>query len=153
AYSDFDVSFQHAVRGIHGPDSHRNLLIFLAAYLRTPLAKFFMFHTSSSWGMYRPEGHVEEILRLPLPLPEQLLNPQRACAIVDEVARIVMFHAQETDSNLMRRASAVEEASDKIRPLVHEYFDLHPLDELLIDDTLNVVIPSIQPTQARMPVP
>ena len=131
----------------------RSLLIFLAAYLRTPLAKFFMFHTSSSWGMYRPEGHVEEVLRLPLPLPEQLPNPQRACAIIDEVARVVLSHAERTEGNLMQRASAVEEASDKIIPLVNEYFGLHPLDQVLIDDTLNVVIPSIQPTQARMPVP
>jgi hypothetical protein len=34
AFADFDVSFQHALRGIHGPAEHRNLLIFLAAYPR-----------------------------------------------------------------------------------------------------------------------
>ena len=39
AFAGFDVSFQDAIRGIHGPEKDRNLLIFLAAYLRTPLAR------------------------------------------------------------------------------------------------------------------
>lgn len=68
AYADFDVTFRHALRGISGPPEDRPLLMFLAAYLRSPLARYIAFHTSSSWGIGRPEVHVEEILRLPFPL-------------------------------------------------------------------------------------
>ena len=39
AFADFDVSFRHALRGISGPKEDRELLIFLAAYLRSAARK------------------------------------------------------------------------------------------------------------------
>jgi hypothetical protein len=78
AFADFDVSFQHALRGIHGPANDRSLLIFLAAYLRSSLANFFLFHTSSSWGVARPKVHVEEVLRVMMPHAEQPLTSPSA---------------------------------------------------------------------------
>ena len=74
--------------------------MFLTAYLRTDLARYFMFHTSSNWGVYRPEVHVEEILRLPLPLPDQLDDPQRGQQIVDEVAQILDVTCKQSASKL-----------------------------------------------------
>ncbi len=153
AFADFDVSFRHAVRGIHGPDDHRQLLMFLAAYLRTPLAQYFMFHTSSSWGMYRPEGHVEEVLRLPFPLPEQRRDPKRSRTIVAKVADIVARASEQVQANFILRTGVVQCASAKIEALIDEYFDIQPLEKMLIADTHAVIIPSIQPTKARMPVP
>src|SRR5205823_4417033 len=70
AFADFDVSFQHALRGISGPPEDRDLLVFLTAYLASNLAKYFLFQTSSNWGVSRQEVHVEELLRLPFPLPQ-----------------------------------------------------------------------------------
>jgi type I restriction-modification system DNA methylase subunit len=153
AFADFDVSFQHALRGIHGPDSYRHLLLFLTAYLRTPLARYFMFHTSSSWGMYRPEGHVEEVLRLPMPFPDQLSDPAKGNELVNQVARIVTDGAKRSEQNFILRSTAIQEATAEIEPLVNEYFGIDPVEQLLIADTINIIIPSIQPTQNRMPVP
>ncbi|MGY3622035.1 HsdM family class I SAM-dependent methyltransferase [Bradyrhizobium sp. USDA 10063] len=153
AFCDFPVGFRHALRGIRGPEKHRNLLMFLAAYLRSGLAKYFMFHTSSSWGMYRPEGHVEEVLRLPMPFPEDLPEPSKHNEIVEEVARIITKHAKRASENFIQRSNAIAEASSLIEPLIQDYFDVQPTERILLSDTLDVVIPSIQPTQSRMPVP
>jgi hypothetical protein len=153
AFCDFPVSFRHALRGIHGPEEQRDLLTFLAAYLRTSLAKYYMFHTSSSWGMYRPEGHVEEVLRLPMPLPDQLSDVSYYSEIVRRVAGIVRSYAERAKHSFMDRTNAIEDATAEIEPLVEEYFDVQPLEKILIADTLNIVIPSVQPTQKRMPVP
>lgn len=155
AYSDFDVSFQHALRGIHGPDKDRPLLKFLAAYLRSKLAKYFLFHSSSNWGIYRPEVHVEEVLRVPFPLPDQLPNPKRAWEIVNSIAQILDFSIEKVDEdgNLANRATVIENASAQIEPLVEEYFNVLPLEKLLIEDTIKVTIESIQPTQSQLPVP
>jgi N-6 DNA Methylase len=153
AFCDFPVSFRHALRGIHGPEKHRTLLMFLTAYLRSRLAKYFMFHTSSSWGMYRPEGHVEEVLRLPMPFPDDLSQPSKYTEIIEEVARIIGKHSKRASDNFILRASAINEASLEIEPLVEDYFDIQPIERVLLSDTLDVVIPSIQPTQNRMPVP
>lgn len=151
AFANFDVSFRHALRGIHGSKEDRNLLIFLAAYLRTSLAKFFMFHTSSNWGVYRPEVHVQEILRLPMPLPEQMLDKTRSQQIVDKVAHIVDSASSQAGENFLSRTSVIERATAKVEPLIEEYFDIRPLEKILIEDTLNITIPSIQPTLERMP--
>lgn len=153
AYADFDVSFRHAVRGIHGPNEDRSLLIFLAAYLRTPLAKYLMFHTSSNWGIYRPEVHVQEMLRLPMFLPELHRDPVRAEEIVEEVARIVDKAGHEASANYLSRESVVAAATETVEPLVNEYFEVQPSEELLIDDTLKIIIPSVQPTRSGDSVP
>ena len=153
AFADFDVSFRHAVRGIHGPPEDRRLLMFLAAYLRTNLARYFMFHTSSNWGVYRPEVHVQELLRLPLPLPHQLDDRHRAQQIVDQVAQILELASEQSASSFVERQFAVASASAEVEPLIREYFDIQPLERPLIDDTINIVVPSVQPTPRRMPVP
>jgi len=153
AYADFDVSFRHALRGIHGPREDRPLLIFLAAYLRTRLARYVMFHTSSNWGVYRPEVHVQEILRLPLPLPDQHRDPVRALAIVDEVVAIVEQASGAATHDFLSRGAIVQRATERIEPLMHEYFDLQEAERVLVDDTNDVVIPSIQPTRSRVWVP
>ena len=153
AFCDFPVSFRHALRGIHGPEKQRSLLMFLAAYLRSRLAKYVMFHTSSSWGMYRPEGHVEEVLRLPLPFPEDLSDTVRRNKIINEVAKVIKLQTKRASENFILRAGAVNQATMEIEPLIEDYFDIQPSERILLGDTLNIVIPSIQPTQARMPVP
>ncbi len=153
AYADFDVSFQHALRGIHGPQNDRNLLMFLAAYLRSPLAMYFLFHTSSSWGVARPKVHVEEVLRVPMPLPDQQQNPDRSWRIVKEVAEIVIDAARRASATFMDREGIVRSADAAITPLIDEYFDMHEIEKPLVDDTLKVTIRSIQPTRRRMPVP
>ena len=153
AFADFDVSFQHALRGIHGPATDRALLIFLAAYLRSPVAEYFLFHTSSSWGVARPKVHVEEVLRLPMPFPDQLPDPKRAWAIVEAVAQIVTSAAGRAHGDFVDRTGIVREATDAVEQLIEEYFDILPLEKVLIDDTIKITIPSIQPTRQRMPVP
>jgi hypothetical protein len=153
AFADFDVSFRHALRGIHGPAEDRKLLIFLAAYLRSRLAQYIGFHTSSNWGLYRPELHVEEVLRLPFPLPDQLDEPERQWEIVDTVASLFDAAVAEAESSVLGRDGIVDRATEEIEPLIQEYFDVHPLEKLLIDDTLDVIVPSVQPTLRQMPVP
>jgi hypothetical protein len=153
AFANFHVSFQDALRGIHGPEKDSDLLAFLAAYLRSSLAKYYLFHTSSNWGIARPVVRVQELQRLPLPLPEHLPDSERAWAIVRQVARLIHDTSQEAEANLLRRSYLVDAATARIEPLIDEYFGIHPLERILIDDTLAVTIPSIQPTPQRMPVP
>ena len=153
AFADFDVSFRHAVRGIHGPDEDRNLLVFLACYLRSDLAQYFAFHTSSNWGVYRPKVHVEEVLRVPFPLPDQLDDPQLGRRIVDEVSAILQAARRDTETSFLNRGNAVASASGRIEPLVREYFGIHPLEELLIADTVDTIARSAQPRPKQRLVP
>ncbi|MEK7406083.1 MAG: N-6 DNA methylase [Acidobacteriota bacterium] len=153
AFADFDVSFQHALRGISGPKEDRDLLVFLAAYLRSALARYFLFQTSSNWGVSRQKVHVEELLRLPFPLPEALPDPRRSWEIVKEVARILTSAAARAGEDPLDRENLVRRVSESIEPRVEEYFDILPLEKMLIDDTVRVIIPSVRPTRKRRVVP
>jgi hypothetical protein len=155
AFADFPCSFQDAVRGISGPWSDRELLAFLAAYLRTPLAKYFLFHTSSNWGVSRQQAYVEEMLRLPFPLPDLLPDPKRAWAIVRNVAALIASAASAAGSGgpFVNRREIVRTTSHVIDPLVEEYFDILPEEKALIDDTVRIIVPSVRPTRTRGNVP
>ena len=153
AFADFPVSFQDAVRGIHGPSEDRDLLIFLTAYLRSRLARYFLFHTSSNWGVSRQVVHVEEMLRLPFPLPDALPNPNAGWKIVHDVAEIVMAAARQASEPISDRGNIVRMASKDIEPLINRYFDVLPVENVLLKDTVDVIIPSVRPTQARRVVP
>jgi len=153
AFADFDVSFQHALRGIHGPKSDRDLLIFLAAYLRSDLARFFLFHTSSNWGVSRAEVHVEELLRLPFPLPDDAHNPKHCQSIVREIAAAVTKAAAEASREFADRAGIVRRTQEFVSKLIEEYFDIDDIERMLIADTAKIIIPSVRPSRGKPNVP
>ena len=147
AYADFDVSFLFSLRGFSGPPQDRDQLIFLAAYFRTALARFFLFHTSSSWGISRQRVGVDELLRLPFPLPEALPDPQRARRIIKDVANIVTETVAAADDPFIDRRVLVKEAGISIETLMDDYFDILSFERTLIEDTVHVIIPSTRPTR------
>lgn len=153
AFADFDVAFRHALRGIHGPEEDRNLLLFLAAYLQTDLAGYFLFHTSSNWGVSRAEVHVEELLRLPFPLPDDTNNPKRSHAIVHEIAAIVTKAADEASRDFSDRKAIVRSTEESIGNLIEEYFDIDDVERMLVADTTNIIIPSVRPSRGQPNVP
>ena len=71
--------------------------------------------------------HVEEVLRLPFPLPDDQPDPRRSWEIVREVARIVTDAANRADADLADRPGIVRSASEAIEPLVDKYFDVLPM--------------------------
>jgi hypothetical protein len=153
AFADFDVSFRHALRGIAGPKSDRHLLMFLASYMRSSLAKYFQFHTSSNWGVSRQEVHVEELLRLPFPLPDAVHDPARGKKIIEEVASIVQTATRESKKTLVNREAVVDEAQVKINELVYEYFDVAPTERVLIEDTVRLAFESFRPSARAVSIP
>lgn len=153
AFADFDVSFRHALRGISGPESDRELLIFLAAYLRSDLARFFLFHTSSNWGVSRAEVHVQELLRLPFPLPESTHDPNRCQAIIREIAAAVEMATKEAAHDFSDRKGIVCRAQESADKLIEEYFDIDDVERMLIADTATIIVPSVRPSRAKPNVP
>lgn len=155
AFADFDVSFQDSIRAIHGPPGDRDMLMFLAAYLRSPLARYFQFHTSASWGIGMQVVDTIDLLRTPFVLPEHTRFPERASEIVAEVARRLIGERTALysvgDSKRFRRSVQLFQA--KVNPLFEEYFDLDDVERMLIADTIEVSIPSSRPTRKMLNVP
>lgn len=153
AYADFSVAFRHALRGITAPEADRSLLIFLAAYLRSRLARYYLFHTSSNWGVSRQKVHVGELLRLPFPRPEAFAEPSHQWSIVAQVADNVDSAATQAAVSFADREAIVQTADAENEPLIQAYFDVLPAEDVLINDTVTITIPSVRPTRKRKAVP
>ena len=71
-----------------------------------------------------------------------------------EVSKIVdAASAKASEDFCSKREELVRVAHESIEPLIDEYFDIIPLENILIDDTLQVIIPSVRPTRRRAYVP
>ena len=153
AYADFSVAFRSSVRGIHGPKNDRELLIFLSFYLRTALAQYYLFHTSSNWGVTRAEVHDQELLRLPFPFPDQCSQPQEAWRLVRESAKVFDYAIKQLKEPFSNREDIVNEAQAAVEKLIDSYFDIDDIERMIVADTVNVFIPSFRPSRTKFDVP
>lgn len=153
AYADMNIAYRHGIRGIHGPAEDADLLAFLTFYLRSKLARYFLFHTSASWGVSRARVDIDDLMRLPYPFPADSDDPARAAEIVAEVGRIMAQAVREAGANPLGRHAVVERSQARAEALVEEYFDLNAVERMLVEDTNAVIIPSVRPTRKRVAVP
>lgn len=153
AFADFPVVFRHAVRGIHGPTEDRDLLLFLAAYLRSPLARYFLFHTSSRWGIERAEVEVAELLRVPFPLPDQTHSPSQTKALVRKIARKVEAFSGRDVAVLEDRKQLIQDLQSDCNALVYDYFAIDEVERALVEDTVSITMESILPPRATAKLP
>ncbi len=149
AFCDFPVVFEHAIQSIAAKKKgDEDLLRFLAAVVTSSFAKYFLFHTAANWGSERDKVHLNELLRLPFPLPKDGRDQVAAEGIVSAVAkRVREAHARiaKAPLNLTEREDEVAAAKREIEPLVCEYFGVTAKERILIEDTLNCFIPSSTP--------
>lgn len=153
AYADFDAAFRQSVRGIHGPKADKKLLVFLAAYLNSPLALYYLFHTSANLGVERAKAEAGDVLRLPFPLPDDTPKPAHAATLVDRVNVLFGQAVAQTDQVLSNRPSIVLNCVQAMTEAIFEYFDIDSTDRVLIEDTNNILLRSARRRRASEQVP
>ncbi|OJW20127.1 MAG: type I restriction endonuclease subunit M [Planctomycetales bacterium 71-10] len=153
AYANFNVAYRHGIRGIHGPTADADLLAFLTFFLRSSLARYFLFHTSASWGVSRAMVDIDDLMRLPFPLPDEADRPVRATEIVAEAGRLMTAVNREAGGAALGRDQVAGRAQARADVLISEYFDVDDIERKLVADTVEIVIPSVRPTRARLDVP
>ena len=170
AYCDFDILFQHSLQSIAGPEDDADLLSFLTVFLRSKLARYFLFHTSANWGTERDKVHLNELLRIPFPLPGDSFASPDAETIVKQISqkfksihtRLIkafnhlkatakprdLFGTDKTsiDKEWRRiRKSEVKALQEELEPLIYRYFGLTDQEIALVQDTIEVFEPSSTP--------
>lgn len=170
-YCDLDVLFQDSLQSIAGPPEDAHLLKFLAAYLRSNLAKYFLFHTAANWGSERDKVHLFELMRIPFSLPgNDFISPDAEQILKKVVEKIDKLRGaiQDARNRLKadnRRRSLLHKEGDfhqeawlaerkkfgdvlqrEIEPLIYAYFGLTEQEVILVEDTIHVFEPSSTPT-------
>ena len=149
AFCDFDVLFQHSLQSISGPpDRNADLLLLLTAVLNSPLATYYLFHTSANWGVERDKVHLEELLQLPFPLPEKTKDAVVSRNLVGQIAsRLRQAKAEMSVVGIKpgKRDAARRRAIRDTNELVYRYYDLTEWERWLVEDTVNIFEPSATP--------
>src|SRR5262249_44300931 len=103
-FSDFDVLFQDDFQSICAPKSEEDELLFLTAVIASPLAQYLLFHTTANIGIERDKAHLEEVLKLPFPLPEDLPDQGQSRSVLSQCAKLLRNLKRDLASqkNLLR---------------------------------------------------
>lgn len=133
------ITFKHTVTAICGQKGDEDLLRFLAVYLRSGLASYFILHTAFSPANERERITVREVRELPFVHPDQHHDPDRAWKIVRAIAERSRAFQEQQDEAL----TAAWDDRDYDQPIA-EYFGLTSKDLSLIQETVAWALPSRQ---------
>ncbi len=142
-YTNQPFCFTQTVGAIVDRQGDEALMMFVAAYLRSKLARYLLFYTTFSLAMERPHVKLAEISQLPFVLPAAHSDPKRALDIVKKVGQLLARHESDvlSDANY---SWAI--AKSKIDELICDYFDLTLTERKVVEDTCEYFIPNRQPT-------
>lgn len=149
-YVEEPLTFQDIVQSIVIPKGEERRAKLLTALLNSKVAIWYALHGTASFGSDRPEVKQAELMRLPFPEAKDLPEPERArkgakslIAIVDKA-----LMAAQADFSLRVDTSGV---FNKIDEYAYEYFCLSPDEITLIEDTVQFILPAVQPHQGSVP--
>ena len=150
AFCDEPLTFQHIIQAITVPKGGETRAKLLTAVLNSRIAVWYAFHGTASFGSDRPEVAQADLLRLPFPdhsdVPDEAVAKASAGKLValvdDAISRSKQpFHLIQDHGHLLG-------AIDK---LAYAYFGLSKDEIALIEDTVDFVIPALQPHEGHFP--
>ena len=145
-FANRKFNFSNSLGCIRDRQNDDNLMRFLAAYLSSDLATYFVLLTAPTAVLERTQIKVSEVEELPFYLPEDHPNPERAQAIVAEIAAILK---KGEDRNLDDFMSVEESTSPIVERLLAEYFDISGTLSQVIREVNDIVIQAVQPTTLK----
>ena len=157
AYVEAPMTFQDIVQAIAVPPGDERRGMLLAGLLNSRLMLWFAFHGTSSFGADRPEVKQAELLRLPFPAPDDLPEPEQSRAAADALTSIVEKQVRRLGPAPAQPGPALEHRPDErgvlreIDDLAYKFFCLSEEERILVEDTVEHVIPAVQPNRGRFP--
>ena len=137
------ATFTHSVGVISSSrEEDAPLLKFVAVYLRSNLARYFLMLCAWKMLCERNGVHLKDVKKFPFFEPEAAPNPAAArrallsiCAHMDDLAELPS-HQQPGRFKELRR---------ELDQLVYEYFGLTGEEQALIEETVALLMPSVRP--------
>ena len=145
AFCEAPAIFRHSLESISAPPADADMLRFLSIVIKSDVVQYYLFHTSGNWGTERDTVHFHELLALPFFFPKDAPAPANAEVIVKRVAQRVKDVERKQTIISENEAETIRR---ELEPLIREYYGITPAESILIDDTLQVIIPSSTPSAA-----
>lgn len=142
AFSTASFSFTSSIGSIQAPECDADLLRFLCVYLHSDLVRYVLLLSAYQISFERERATLRDIKNLPFVDPENHDHPERAGAIVREVAGFV----RELESaDTMERRYRYDAWEQQAQALIGEYFGLSCAERARIQELVELVLPSVQP--------
>ena len=149
AYVEESMTFRHSIQAIHFPAHDASSMKLLTAVFNSGFAAWHFFHQAVNPGAERPKVHEAELLGLPfVPLPdleEASAQQQAAQEIVETMDGLLR---DRNEPFLEARLPEIEERLDR---LVYLYYGLTDDEIAVVEDGLQIIIPSVQPRRGAEP--
>jgi hypothetical protein len=151
SFVGFPVLFTDSLFSISSPGGNDSVLRFLVAVLRSRLAKYYYFHTVSNYGIERTQLFTEQITDCPFLMPKDTHDPKKGEDILCEVSnKLRNFETNLRNHNYtIGRLEKVRQIQDECELLIRKYYDIDDYEQVLIEDTVNYIIPSITPSEKK----
>ncbi|BDT57041.1 hypothetical protein MasN3_05350 [Massilia varians] len=141
-YYDGPASFTHSVGVIAGKAEHALLLQFVAVYLRSSLARYFLMIRGWKMLCERNGVHLADVETFPFFIPEDAPDPVAAKAALETVSECM---AQISDLAEWEQKRCYEELRSTLDQAVFDYFGLSSEEQALVSESVDVLMPSIRP--------
>lgn len=150
AFFEKPLTFQHSVQAIVCPNGEERRAKILTALLNSKVALWFAFHGTASFGSERPEIGLSELLTLPFPSPDDMPEVNRSQRAEKRLVSWVDKTIRDRDTPFDLQTNE-REVFTKLDRLVYDFFCLSEAEIMLINDTVEKVIPAIHPHQSSFP--
>ena len=150
AYVEDPLTFQHVIQAIVVPAGEKRRAMLLTGLLNSRLMLWFAFHGTSSFGSDRPKVHQTELLRLPFPASDDTPDRERSRLAADALVAMIEKQVGPVDRTLASPAGE-RDVLRRIDGLAYDFFCLSEEERTLVDDTVEHVIPAVQPTRGGFP--
>ena len=150
AYVEGPLTFQDIIQALVFPRGEERRAKLLTALLNSKLAVWFAFHGTASFGSERPEVSQAELLRFPFPSSSDMTESERSKAAENDLVSLIDQAIDVTSDPLIFQVREVD-IFGQLDQLTYEYFCLSDDEIILVDDTVEWIIPSVQPNKGRSP--
>ncbi|HEX6557525.1 MAG TPA: N-6 DNA methylase [Ktedonobacteraceae bacterium] len=132
------VAYRDKITGIAGQPGEEQLLKWIVVYINSTLARYYHFLTSTSWAVERGTIQHGEYKRMPLIIPDKD-DPrlQEALTLFEEI--VLLYHKRDEPLG-GRYDKDIEKAKERINELVFDIYDVVPMEQQLVKDTVDYEI-------------
>ncbi|HAW54608.1 MAG TPA: DNA methylase, partial [Hyphomonas sp.] len=142
AYTESTASFTASVGVISGPHDDARLLRFVAAYLRSTLARYVLMFRSWTMLCERNAVRLVDIGGFPFHEPENADKPEVARRAFDRTVELMLKLEGLPD---LEQRRAYEDMESEIDEHLFDYFAIDAFERAIISETVALLLPSIRP--------
>ena len=150
AYVEDPLTFQDIIYSLVVPVAEKRRAKLLTALLNSRLVSWFAFHAAASFGSERPEVKQSELLKFPFPSPEDMPERGRSRSAEDALVSLI-DREMKSASGAFRLRNQGNSIFKKIDRYAYEFFCLSDEEITLVEDTVEKIIPAVQPRRSSFP--